>query len=53
MKITRVYTGPDGESHFEEIVVDIGKLQPGEASFFVTRCRTTSTTGMWRPGAST
>ncbi len=32
MKITRVYTGPDGESHFEEIDVDIGKLQPGDVN---------------------
>jgi hypothetical protein len=34
MKITRVYTGPDGESHFEEIDVDIGKLQPGDGIVF-------------------
>ena len=34
MKVTRVYTGADGESHFEEIEVDIGKLQPGDGIIF-------------------
>jgi len=34
MKITRVYTGPDGESHFEKIDVDVGKLQPGDGIVF-------------------
>ena len=34
MKVTRVYTGGDGESHFEEIEVDIGKLQPGDGIVF-------------------
>jgi quercetin dioxygenase-like cupin family protein len=34
MKITRVYSGQDGESHFEEIEVDIGKLQPGDGIVF-------------------
>jgi hypothetical protein len=34
MKITRVYTGADGESHFEEIEVDIGKLQRGDGIVF-------------------
>ena len=34
MKITRVYTGADGESHFEEIEVEIGKLQRGEGIVF-------------------
>ena len=34
MKITRVYAGPDGESHFETIDVDIGKHQPGDGIVF-------------------
>jgi hypothetical protein len=34
MKVTRVYAGADGESHFEEIEVDIGKLQPGDGIIF-------------------
>ena len=34
MKMTRVYSGSDSESHFEEIDVDIGKLQPGEGIVF-------------------
>jgi hypothetical protein len=34
MKVTRVYTGADGESHFEEIEVDIEKLQPGDGIVF-------------------
>jgi len=34
MKITRLYTGKEGESHFEEIEVEIGKLQPGEGIIF-------------------
>jgi hypothetical protein len=34
MKVTRVYTGTDGESHFEEIEVDIGKVQPGDGIVF-------------------
>jgi len=34
VKVTRVYTGADGESHFEEIEVDIGKLQPGDGIVF-------------------
>ena len=34
MKITRVYSGQDGESHFEEVEVDIGKLQPGDGIVF-------------------
>jgi hypothetical protein len=34
VKITRVYSGADGESHFEEIDVDVGKLQPGDAIVF-------------------
>ena len=34
MKVTRVYTGADGHSHFEEIEVEIEKLQPGEGIVF-------------------
>jgi hypothetical protein len=34
MKVTRVYAGADGESHFEEIEVDIAKLQPGDGIIF-------------------
>jgi hypothetical protein len=34
MKVTRVYTGADGESHFDEIEVEIEKLQPGDGIIF-------------------
>lgn len=34
MKITRVYTGADGQSHFEEIEVETSKLQPGDGIVF-------------------
>ena len=34
MKVTRVYNGADDESHFEEIEMDIGKLQPGDGIVF-------------------
>jgi hypothetical protein len=34
MKVTRLYTGPDGQSHFEEIDVEINKLQPGDGIVF-------------------
>lgn len=34
MKITRLYTGDDGESHFEEIEVEEEKLQPGTGIIF-------------------
>ena len=34
MKVTRVYSGADDECHFEEIEVDIGKLQPGDGIVF-------------------
>jgi quercetin dioxygenase-like cupin family protein len=34
MKVIRIYSGSDGESHFEEIDVDIGELQPGEGIVF-------------------
>ena len=34
MKVTRVYTGADGQSHFDEIEVEIEKLQPGDGIIF-------------------
>ena len=34
MKIIRVYTGADGQSHFDEIDVEIDKLQPVEGIVF-------------------
>jgi hypothetical protein len=34
VKVTRIYTGADGHSHFEEIEVEIGKLQTGEGIVF-------------------
>lgn len=34
MKITRLYTGKDGESHFEEIEVPAEKLQVAEGILF-------------------
>ncbi len=34
MKVTRIYTGADGHSHFEEIDVEIGKLQTGAGIVF-------------------
>ena len=34
MKVTRIYTGADGHSHFEDIEVEIGKLQTGEGIVF-------------------
>jgi quercetin dioxygenase-like cupin family protein len=34
MKVTRVYTGADGQSHFDEIEVKIEKLQPGDGIIF-------------------
>src|SRR5574337_227749 len=34
MKITRIYTGKDGESHFEEIEVQAEKLQAAEGIMF-------------------
>ena len=34
MKITRLYTGKDGESHFEEIEVPDEKLQAAEGIMF-------------------
>jgi hypothetical protein len=34
MKVTRIYTGSDGHSHFEEIDVEIGKFVAGEGIVF-------------------
>ena len=34
MKIMRVYSGADGQSHFDEIEVEIEKLQPAEGIIF-------------------
>jgi uncharacterized cupin superfamily protein len=34
MKVTRLYTGADGQSHFEEIEVETSKLQPGDGIVF-------------------
>lgn len=34
MKVTRLYTGRDGESHFEDIDVEIEKIQAAEGIVF-------------------
>jgi hypothetical protein len=34
MKVTRIYSGSDGHSHFDEVEVEIGKLQPGDGILF-------------------
>ena len=34
MKVTRIYTGTDGHSHFDEVEVDTGKLQAGDGIVF-------------------
>src|SRR3954465_4390304 len=34
MKVTRIYTGADGHSHFDEVEVEIGKLQSGDGIVF-------------------
>jgi hypothetical protein len=34
MKVTRLYTGKDGQSHFEELQAEISKLQAGEGIIF-------------------
>jgi hypothetical protein len=34
MKVTRIYTGADGHSHFEVIEVEIGKLVAGDGIVF-------------------
>lgn len=47
MKITRLYTGKDGESHFEEIEVEIENLQPGEGIIF--RCAPPTHVQDWHP----
>jgi hypothetical protein len=52
MKIMRVYSGADGQSHFDEIEVEIEKLQPAEAHHSATFRPTISTTGIGPPVAS-
>ncbi len=34
MKITRLYTGADGQSHLDDIEVESGILQPGDSIIF-------------------
>jgi hypothetical protein len=34
MKVTRLYTGADGQSHFDDIEVETSKLQPGDGIVF-------------------
>lgn len=34
MKVTRIYTGSDGHSHFDEVEVEVGKLEPGDGILF-------------------
>jgi len=34
MKITRLYTGPDGESHFDEIEVPLESIQAAQGIIF-------------------
>ena len=34
LKVTRLYTGPDSQSHFEEIEVETNTLQPGDGIVF-------------------
>ena len=34
MKITRLYTGTDGQSHFDDIEVETETLQPGDGVIF-------------------
>jgi quercetin dioxygenase-like cupin family protein len=34
MKVTRLYTGKDGESHFEQIEVQVDKIQAAEGIVF-------------------
>ena len=45
MKVTRLYTGPDGQSHFDDIEVESGKLQAGEGVIF--RDRTPDHVNSW------
>ena len=34
MKVTRLYTGADGQSHFDDTEVETSKLQPGNGIVF-------------------
>lgn len=45
MKVTRLYTGPDGQSHFDDIEVESGKLQADEGVIF--RDRTPDHVNSW------
>ena len=53
MKVTRVYTGADGQSHFDEIEVEIEKLQPGDGIISATLLPAIFTTGIERLNGST
>jgi hypothetical protein len=46
MKVTRLYTGADGQSHFDDIEVETGKLQPGDGIIFRDGTLITSTAGI-------
>ena len=48
MKVTRVFTGADGQSHFDEIEVEIEKLQPGDGIIFRHAPPGAFTTGIGR-----
>jgi hypothetical protein len=52
MKITRLYTGTDSQSHFDDIEVETGILQPVMVSSFVMLLLTTLTAGIVHRGAS-
>jgi hypothetical protein len=45
MKVTRLYTGADGQSHFDDIEVETSKLQPGDGIVF--REGTPDTVNQW------
>ena len=45
MKVTRLYTGADGQSHFEDAEVETSKLQPGDGIVF--REGTPDTVNQW------
>ena len=45
MKLTRLYAGADGQSHFDEAEVETSKLQPGDGIIF--REGTPEHVGQW------
>jgi uncharacterized cupin superfamily protein len=45
MKATRLYTGVDGQSHFDDTEMETGKLQPGDGIVF--REGTPDTVNQW------